>query len=94
MNAGADFIKTSTGKIAINATPEAFLVMLDAIFSFYKETKKIIGIKPAGGIKDASTTVLYLKLLENTLNINWLSNKYFRIGASRLATCLHDLLNK
>jgi deoxyribose-phosphate aldolase len=90
MHAGADFIKTSTGKIAINATPEAFLVMLDAIFQFYNDTKKQIGIKPAGGITDVETTLLYLKLLENQLNINWFSNNLFRIGASRLAMQLYN----
>jgi deoxyribose-phosphate aldolase len=90
MQAGADFIKTSTGKIAVNATPEAFLVMLDAIYQFYSTTKKKIGIKPAGGITDVNTTLLYVKMLENTLNINWLSNSLFRIGASRLALQLYN----
>jgi len=90
MHAGADFIKTSTGKIKINATPEAFLIMLDAIFQFFKETNKKIGIKPAGGITDVDTTLLYLKLLEKTLNINWLKKDLFRIGASRLASQLHN----
>jgi len=94
MSAGADFIKTSTGKIATNATPEAFLIMLDAIFQFYKNTKKIIGIKPAGGITDVDTTLLYLKLLSKVLNISWLSNTFFRIGASRLAHQLYDFLEK
>ena len=94
MHAGADCIKTSTGKIAISATPEAFLVMLDAICLFYNEKKRIIGIKPAGGITDINTTLLYLKLLEKTLNINWLSNTYFRIGASRLASQLYNFLEK
>ena len=92
MHAGADFIKTSTGKIAINATPEAFLVMLDAIYQFYNETKKQIGIKPAGGITDVDTTLLYLKLLEKTLNVNWLSNNFLRIGASRLAAHLYNFI--
>jgi len=92
MHAGADFIKTSTGKISINATPEAFLVMLDAIYQFYNETKKQIGIKPAGGITDTDTTLLYLKLLEKTLNINWLSNDFLRIGASRLASHLYNFI--
>jgi deoxyribose-phosphate aldolase len=92
MHAGADFIKTSTGKIAINATPEAFLVMLDAIYQFYNETKRKIGIKPAGGITDVNTTLLYLKLLEKTLNTNWLSNGFFRIGASRLASHLYNFI--
>jgi len=90
MQAGADFIKTSTGKIKINATPEAFLIMLDAIFQFFKETNKKIGIKPAGGITDVETTFVYLKLLEKTLNINWLTKDLFRIGASRLAAQLHN----
>jgi len=94
MQAGADFIKTSTGKIAINATPESFLVMLDAISQFYKETKKRIGIKPAGGITDVMTTLVYVKLLEKTLGINWLSNTFFRIGASRLTSHLYDFLKK
>jgi len=92
MYAGADFIKTSTGKTAINATPEAFLVMLDAIELFYNETKKKIGIKPAGGITDVDTTLLYLKLLEKTLNINKLTNQLFRIGASRLASQLFNFI--
>jgi len=92
MYAGADFIKTSTGKIATNATPEAFLVMLDAIFQFYNETRTIVGIKPAGGITDINTTTLYLKLLCNILNDNWLTNKHFRIGASRLAAHLYDFV--
>jgi deoxyribose-phosphate aldolase len=93
MHAGADFIKTSTGKIAINATPEAFLVMLDAIDLFNNKTKKKIGLKPAGGIKDIDTTLFYLKLLEKTLNINWLSSNLFRIGASRLASHLYNYIN-
>jgi deoxyribose-phosphate aldolase len=90
MNAGADFIKTSTGKIAINATPEAFIVMLDAINQYYNETGIQVGMKPAGGIADIETTLLYLKILENTLDIKWLSNSYFRIGASRLADKLTE----
>jgi deoxyribose-phosphate aldolase len=92
MYAGADFITTSTGKIPINATPEAFLVMLDAIELFNNETKKKIGIKPAGGITDVNTTLLYLNLLEKTLNINWLSNNFLRIGASRLASHLFNFI--
>jgi deoxyribose-phosphate aldolase len=94
MQAGADFIKTSTGKIATNATPEAFLIMLDAIYQFHNDSKKKIGIKPAGGITDVNTTLLYLKLLEKILNISWLSNDLFRIGASRLALQLYNLIEK
>jgi deoxyribose-phosphate aldolase len=92
MQAGADFIKTSTGKIPVNATPEAFLVMLDAIFQYNNDTKKQIGIKPAGGITDVDTTLLYLKLLKKTLNVNWLYNVFFRIGASRLAFHLYNYI--
>ena len=85
MEAGADFIKTSTGKIAVNATPESFLVMLDAISDYYKQTGKMVGMKPAGGISDAETSLLYIKILENVLGEKWLNKQYFRIGASRLA---------
>ena len=83
--AGADFIKTSTGKIAVNATPESFLVMLDAIKAHYEATGKMVGMKPAGGISDAQTAIDFLKILENVLGEKWLTNRYFRIGASRLA---------
>ena len=83
--AGADFIKTSTGKIAVNATPESFLVMLDAIKDHYESTGKMVGMKPAGGISDAATAIYFLKILENVLGEKWLNNQYFRIGASRLA---------
>ncbi|MCQ2285557.1 MAG: deoxyribose-phosphate aldolase [Bacteroidales bacterium] len=83
--AGADFIKTSTGKIKVNATPEYFLTMLDALKDHYEKTGKIVGMKPAGGISDADTAITYLKILENVLGEKWLTNRYFRIGASRLA---------
>jgi len=85
MNAGADFIKTSTGKINPAATEQATLVMLDAINNFYKENGKMIGMKPAGGISDPSIALNYLKLLENTLDKKWFCNEWFRFGASRLA---------
>ncbi len=85
IEAGADFIKTSTGKTAINATPEAFTCMLLVIKSYYEKTGKQIGIKPAGGIQDTETVLLYIKLLERILGEKWLNNNYFRIGASRLA---------
>lgn len=85
MRSGADFIKTSTGKIAVNATPEAFMVMMDAIADFYKETDKMVSIKAAGGISDAETAMLYVKMLEQVLGEKWLDKAHFRIGASRLA---------
>ena len=92
MEAGANFIKTSTGKIAVNATPESFLIMLDAIANFYKQTEKMVGMKPAGGISDAENALLYVKILENTLGKQWLNKQYFRIGASRLAKKIQEKL--
>lgn len=90
IDAGADFIKTSTGKISVNATPESFLIMLDAIADYYQETGKMIGMKPAGGISDAETALLYIKILENVLGEKWLNKQYFRIGASRLAKKIQE----
>ena len=90
IDAGADFIKTSTGKVPINATPESFLVMIDTIKEYYDQTGIMIGIKPAGGISDAETALLYLKILENVLGKKWLTNHYFRIGASRLADKIYE----
>ena len=88
IEAGADFIKTSTGKIAVNSTVEAFCCMLLVIKSYYEKTGKQIGIKPAGGIRDVETVLLYIKLIEKILGEKWISNNYFRIGASRLADIL------
>lgn len=92
--AGADFIKTSTGKIPVNATPESFLVMLDAIKNHYDKTGEMIAMKPAGGIADADTAIFYLKILENVLGEKWLNNQFFRIGASRLADKIYDRIEK
>jgi len=83
--AGADFIKTSTGKIPQAATLEAFIVMLDAIKEHYDKTGKMIGIKPAGGIRDAEEALKYLLVLEKVLGEKWMNNTWFRIGASSLA---------
>ncbi len=92
--AGADFIKTSTGKVQPAATLEAFIIMLDVINAHYKETGKMIGIKPAGGISEVNVAINYLKVLENVLGEKWMSNKYFRIGASRLANrVLEELMS-
>ena len=92
MEAGGDFIKTSTGKIAVNATPESFLVMLDAIRFYYEKTGKMVSIKPAGGIADAPTALLFLQILENVLGEKWLHNTFFRIGASRLADKIFECI--
>ncbi len=91
--AGANFIKTSTGKMQPAATLEAFIVMLDVIKNHYDMTGEMVGIKPAGGISDVSVALQYLLVLENVLGEAWMNNKYFRIGASRLAgRVLEELL--
>ena len=92
IEAGADYIKTSTGKISVNSTPETFICMLLAIKSHYEKTGKQIGIKPAGGITDIKTTSLYVKLLEIILGEKWISKDYFRIGASRLAGGIQEVI--
>ena len=85
IDAGADFIKTSTGKIQPAATPEAVWVMLEAIRDHYGKTGKKIGIKPAGGIAEPEQAILYANLVKHLLGGEWLNSKFFRIGASRLA---------
>lgn len=85
IEAGADFIKTSTGKISPGAAPLAFLVMLDTIREFLEKTGKAIGIKPAGGIRESEQALLYYLMVEDVLGEDWLDREYFRIGASSLA---------
>ena len=89
MAAGADFIKTSTGKIVPAATPPVTLVMLEAIRDFYYATGKKIGMKPAGGIRTAKQALHYLVLVKETLGDAWLTPDLFRFGAS---TLLNDVL--
>ena len=89
MLAGADFIKTSTGKIKPAATLPVTLVMLEAIKDYYYKTGKMIGMKPAGGISNAKLALQYLLLVKETLGNKWLDNHWFRFGASSLA---NDLL--
>ena len=84
MYAGADFIKTSTGKIQPAATLQVTYVMLDAIKDFYLKTGKIIGMKPAGGISTSKIALQYLVMLNEVLGEKWMNNKYFRFGASSL----------
>jgi len=83
--AGADFIKTSTGKIQPAATPEAMAEMLQVIRAHFIETGKKIGIKPAGGISTPDQALLYYMLVKQIAGDDWLNNNFFRIGASRLA---------
>lgn len=85
MLAGADFIKTSTGKIQPAATMPVTLVMLEAIKAYYQKTNKIIGMKPAGGISTSKAALQYLVMLNETLGGPWMSAEYFRFGASSLA---------
>lgn len=89
MHAGADFIKTSTGKIQPAATQPVTLVMLEAIRDYYRETGRKVGMKPAGGIRKAKEALQYLVLVKETLGAEWLSNDWFRFGASSLT---NDLL--
>ena len=85
MDAGADFIKTSTGKVNISATPEAALVMCRAISYFYSETGIKVGFKAAGGIVSVADAVSYYQIVDHCLGKEWLNNNFFRIGSSRLA---------
>ncbi len=85
MHAGADFIKTSTGKIQPAATMQVTLVMLQAIRDFFAETGRMIGMKPAGGISNAKLAIHYLVMLRETLGNAWMTPEWFRFGASSLA---------
>ena len=85
MEAGADFIKTSTGKVSPPATPPVVLVMLEAIRDYYKKTGKKIGMKPAGGISKSKLAIQYLVMVKETLGQDWLRADLFRFGASSLA---------
>ncbi len=88
MEAGADFIKTSTGKMTPAATPEAAWVMTHAIKAYAQRKSKMIGFKPAGGIATVEEALLYWTIQEQVLGEKWLNKDYFRIGASRLANNL------
>jgi len=85
MDAGADFIKTSTGKTSVSATPEAAFIMCRAINDFYAETGIRVGFKAAGGIVTTSDALTYYHIVDSCLGKDWMTKKLFRIGASRLA---------
>ncbi|MFD7559997.1 MULTISPECIES: deoxyribose-phosphate aldolase [unclassified Streptomyces] len=89
MLAGADFIKTSTGKVGVNATPANTLLMLEAVRDFRAQTGIQIGVKPAGGIRTTKDAIKFLVLVNETAGEDWLTNHWFRFGASSL---LNDLL--
>lgn len=89
MAAGADFIKTSTGKIPVGATLPSALCMLEAVRDFHRETGRAVGVKVAGGIRTSKLAIAYLVLVRETLGADWLDPDRFRIGAS---TLLNDVL--
>ncbi len=88
MYSGADYIKTSTGKEKVSATPEAAYVMCQAIKEYYDETGIQIGFKPAGGINTVMDAITYYTIVKEVLGEKWLTNKWFRLGTSRLANVL------
>jgi len=89
--AGADFIKTSTGKVAVNATPATALCMLNVVRDFWHETGRRVGVKVAGGIRTSKQALHYLVLVHEVLGVEWMTSRLFRIGASSL---LNDLVRQ
>ena len=88
MYSGADYIKTSTGKLEPAATPEAAYVMCQAIKEYYDETGIQIGFKPAGGLNSVMDALIYYTIVKEVLGEKWLTNQWFRMGTSRLANLL------
>lgn len=88
MSAGADFIKTSTGKMPVASTPFASYIMCQAIKEWHEQTGEMIGYKPAGGIVTTEDAVMHYTIVKEILGEAWLNNKLFRLGASRLANNL------
>lgn len=88
MESGADFIKTSTGKVDVNATPMAAYVMCECIARYYEVTGKKIGFKPAGGISSAADALCYYSVVSTVLGKDWLNKELFRFGVSRVANSL------
>ena len=85
MEAGADFIKTSTGKVDVNATPMAAYVMCECIAKYHQYTGKMVGFKPAGGISSAADALCYYSIVSTLLGKAWLNKEWFRFGVSRVA---------
>lgn len=88
MYSGADFIKTSTGKEAIGATPEAAYIMCQAIKEYHAQTGRKVGFKPAGGINSVADALKYYTIVKEVLGEEWLNNEFFRLGTSRVANLL------
>jgi deoxyribose-phosphate aldolase len=95
MYSGADFIKTSTGKEKVSATPEAAYVMCQAIKEYYQVSGRKVGFKPAGGINTVKDALVYYTIVKEVLGKEWLTNELFRLGTSRLANLLlSDILGE
>ncbi|MGN0034071.1 MAG: deoxyribose-phosphate aldolase [Candidatus Limimorpha sp.] len=92
INAGADFIKTSTGKVSVSATPLAAIVMCDTIKEYYEATGRMVGFKPAGGMSTIDDALTYYYIVREVLGEKWLNKDYFRLGTSRLAGKVMDEL--
>lgn len=92
MEAGADFIKTSTGKVSVNATPVAAYVMCQCIAKYHEVTGRKVGFKPAGGISAAEDAVCYYSIVSSVLGKEWLGKSLFRFGVSRMANNLLSAL--
>ena len=88
MEAGADFIKTSTGKVSVNATPVAAYIMCQCIALYYEKTGRMVGFKPAGGIATADDAICYYSIVSTILGKEWLDKEHFRFGGSRMANNL------
>ena len=94
MEAGADFIKTSTGKVSVNATPMAAYVMCECIRAFHAATGRMVGFKAAGGISNAMDAVCYYSIVSSVLGKEWLNSRLFRFGVSRLANSLMSAIEQ
>ena len=93
MEAGADFIKTSTGKITENATPRSVMIMADAIQEWHKRTQKQVGLKPSGGLSDVPVARLFVQIIDKTVGSKWLNNRLLRLGTSRFSAVLARKIN-
>ena len=92
--AGADFIKTSTGKVSVNATPMSAYVMCECIKAYFEKTGVKVGFKAAGGISNAQDAVCYYSIVFSILGKEWIDKKYFRFGVSRLANSLMSAIEQ
>lgn len=92
INAGADFIKTSTGKSPVSATPLAAIIMCDTIKEYFEATGRMVGFKPAGGMSTIDDALTYFYIMREVLGDRWLNKDYFRVGTSRLAGKVMDEL--